>query len=203
LTDEECKQLIRIATGLPDLDITLVSVLPWDTTSLVADRYREGRVYLAGDAAHLIPPAGAFGANTGIQDAHNLAWKLAFVLNGSAGPGLLDTYEAERKPVAEMTADQAMRRWLSWENNTKPDYVDDLTVIFGSQYVSTAIDHAEPRPLQLALDGTPGTRVPHSWVDEETSTVDLIGSGFTLLYGEDRHGRSCTRPAGRLRRVAV
>jgi 2-polyprenyl-6-methoxyphenol hydroxylase-like FAD-dependent oxidoreductase len=65
----------------------------------VARAYRCNRVFLAGDAAHVWPPTGGLGANTGIQDAHNLAWKLAMVLRGDADEGLLDSYEAERRPV--------------------------------------------------------------------------------------------------------
>jgi 2-polyprenyl-6-methoxyphenol hydroxylase-like FAD-dependent oxidoreductase len=66
--------------------------------ALVAERYRDGRVFLAGDAAHHMPPTGGFGLNTGVQDVHNLAWKLAAVLHGWAGADLLDSYEAERLP---------------------------------------------------------------------------------------------------------
>ena len=73
-----------------------------------AERFRAGRVFLAGDAAHLIPPVGGYGMNTGIQDAHNLAWKLAGVLAGWAGPSLLETYEAERQPVARFVTGQAL-----------------------------------------------------------------------------------------------
>ncbi|TCO65909.1 FAD-dependent monooxygenase [Actinocrispum wychmicini] len=182
-TDEYCTRLIRVATGQPDLDVKLVSVAPWETTSAVAAKYRAGRVFLAGDAAHLIPPAGAFGANTGIQDAHNLAWKLAYVLNGMAGPALLDTYEAERRPVAEMTTDQAMRRWQTWMNHNPMPFAEDLAVMYGTQYVSSAVDHPGPaRPLELNLDGTPGTRVPHAWLPDGRSTLDLVGPDFALLH---------------------
>src|SRR5262249_22185232 len=135
-TDEYCKELIRVATGRPDLDIELESVAPWETTSLVADKYRVGRVFLAGGGRPPQRPAGGFGANTGIQDGYNLAWKLAYVLNGLASPALLDTYEAERKPVAEMTTDQGMRRWHNWVSPDLMPIVDEHTVIFGAQYVS-------------------------------------------------------------------
>ena len=73
----------------------------------MAERYRVGRVFLAGDAAHHMPPTGGFGMNTGVQDVHNLAWKLAAVLHGWAGPGLLDTYEAERLPYGRAITEQA------------------------------------------------------------------------------------------------
>ncbi len=71
----------------------------------VAASFRKGRVLLVGDSAHRFPPNGGYGMNSGIQDAHNLAWKLAFVLTGRAGARLLDSYESERRPVAESNAD--------------------------------------------------------------------------------------------------
>jgi hypothetical protein len=81
-------------------------VLRWRHEHAVADRWRVGRILLAGDAAHRFPPHGGFGMNNGIQDSANLAWKLAAVLRGEAGEELLDTYEAERKPVARYNAEQ-------------------------------------------------------------------------------------------------
>ncbi len=99
-TPARCVALIKAAIGLPDLDVEILSVLPWEGAALIADRFQAGRAFLVGDAAHVMPPAGGFGLNTGVQDAHNLAWKLALVLKGTADPALLDTYEAERRPVA-------------------------------------------------------------------------------------------------------
>jgi hypothetical protein len=74
----------------------------------IVDRYREGRVFVAGDAAHLHPPAGGQGMNTGIQDAWNLGWKLALAVRGEAAPGLLDSYDAERRPAGKMIVDRAV-----------------------------------------------------------------------------------------------
>jgi 2-polyprenyl-6-methoxyphenol hydroxylase-like FAD-dependent oxidoreductase len=76
-----------------------------DLSRQVAAKFSSGLVFLIGDAAHRFPPNGGFGMNSGIQDAHNLAWKLKFVFDGSAGSGLLDTYDMERRPVAESNAD--------------------------------------------------------------------------------------------------
>lgn len=109
-TDERCIAHIRAAAGVPDLDVQITGSAPWHAAERVADRYREGRVFLAGDSAHEMSPTGAFGSNTGIQDAHNLAWKLALVLDGRADPALLDSYEAERRPVALATAARASTR---------------------------------------------------------------------------------------------
>ncbi|GAB3258996.1 FAD-dependent monooxygenase [Kineosporia babensis] len=90
---------IREVLGLPELVVDLHHVTNWTLESLMADRYRVGRVLLAGDAVHRQPPTVGLGLNTGIQDAHNLAWKLAAVLSGQADDSLLDTYEAERLPI--------------------------------------------------------------------------------------------------------
>ncbi|MCF2531063.1 FAD-dependent oxidoreductase [Yinghuangia soli] len=109
-TDERCIAHIRAAAGVADLDVQITGTAPWHAAERVADRYRDGRVFLAGDSAHEMSPTGAFGSNTGIQDAHNLAWKLAAVLNGHARPELLDSYEAERRPVALATAARASTR---------------------------------------------------------------------------------------------
>src|SRR6266545_3067348 len=90
---ERLVELVRAAAGVPDLPVTIDGVARWRATSDVAQRFQDGRVFLAGDAAHLMPPNGGYGGNTGIHDGHNLAWKLAMVLKGIADPALLDTYE--------------------------------------------------------------------------------------------------------------
>ncbi|WP_018215340.1 FAD-dependent monooxygenase [Salinispora vitiensis] len=99
---------IREVLGLPDLELTLRQVTNWSVESLVADQYRVGRVLLAGDAAHRQPPTVGLGLNTGIQDAHNLAWKLAAVLTGRAPDSLLDTYQVERHPIGRHNVDWAV-----------------------------------------------------------------------------------------------
>ncbi|MFC7940700.1 FAD-dependent oxidoreductase [Streptomyces sp. NPDC057387] len=109
-TDERCAAHIRRAVGDPDLDVEITGKAPWHAAQRVARSYRSGRVLLAGDSAHEMSPTGAFGSNTGIQDAHNLAWKLAAVLEGWAGEPLLDTYDTERRPVAEATSARAAHR---------------------------------------------------------------------------------------------
>jgi hypothetical protein len=84
-----------------DIPYEIISVLPWTCRSIVADRYRRGPVFLAGDAVHQHSPAGGFGMNTGMGDAFDLGWKLAAMIEGWGGPGLLDSYQAERRPVAQ------------------------------------------------------------------------------------------------------
>src|ERR1700719_807118 len=98
-TPELCAALIRQAVGIPELEVTVLGVGPWEASAVVAARYRDGSVFLAGDAAHEMPPTGGFGLNTGVQDVHNLAWKIAAVLRGRADETLLDSYHAERQPL--------------------------------------------------------------------------------------------------------
>src|SRR5665213_449389 len=100
LNEERSRELVHAALGTKDVAVTIEDVMPWQSVADVAERFQQGRVFLAGDAAHVMPPYGGFGGNTGIADAHNLAWKLALVVQGKAGAGLLSTYEPERRPVA-------------------------------------------------------------------------------------------------------
>ncbi|MGR6920276.1 FAD-dependent oxidoreductase [[Actinomadura] parvosata] len=202
-TERHCADLVRRAVGIPDLDLTLVppvagwSPKPMDVTlgAAVARRYRAGRVLFAGDAAHVFPPTGSYGASTGIADAHNLAWKLAAVLKGQAGPSLLDTYEQERRPVAELTLGQTMRLLHARHEGTADDLtaVDDLAMIFGYRYDSPAV-HTEPHTSRELIEdprkpsGRPGLRAPHVWLDREgarISTLDLFTGAFVALVAPD------------------
>jgi 2-polyprenyl-6-methoxyphenol hydroxylase-like FAD-dependent oxidoreductase len=105
-TTDEIHTLIRRAVGR-DFDYEILTVMPWVRRELVAERYGEGRVHLAGDAVHMLSPTGAFGMNTGIQDAVDLSWKLAAVLQGWGGPHLLASYDAERRPIGHRNVREA------------------------------------------------------------------------------------------------
>jgi putative polyketide hydroxylase len=96
--------ILQKVIGLPDIAIRIISILPWQPTIKVVKEMQHGRIFLAGDAAHVMTPYGGKGANTGIQDAHNIAWKLAAVMRGIASPGLLHTYTEERQPVGLVNA---------------------------------------------------------------------------------------------------
>ncbi|MGW6425075.1 FAD-dependent monooxygenase [Nocardia sp. NPDC055053] len=98
----------RTLIGDPSAEVRLKGVSKWQVNNVVATDYRRGRVFLAGDAAHRHPPAGGLGSNTSIQDAYNLAWKLANVISGQAGEGLLDSYSQERRPVGKQIVDRAI-----------------------------------------------------------------------------------------------
>jgi 2,4-dichlorophenol 6-monooxygenase len=104
---------LRELLKLPELDITVHKVSHWILEGVLADRYQVGRVFLAGDAAHRHPPTTGLGLNTAIQDAHNLAWKLAAVLDGRAGPELLDSYQSERQAIGMRNVDWAMFTFLN------------------------------------------------------------------------------------------
>jgi 2,4-dichlorophenol 6-monooxygenase len=107
-TDEKCLGLIERAVGQPLPQTTIENISPWVMTAQVAKAYRKGRVFLAGDSAHRIPPAGGLGLNTGVGDVQNLTWKLAAVMKGAAGDALLDSYEIERQPIARINNEQSL-----------------------------------------------------------------------------------------------
>ncbi|MFI1936125.1 FAD-dependent oxidoreductase [Streptomyces purpureus] len=213
-TDERCIEHIRRAIGAPDLDVEITGKAPWHAAQRVATRYGVGRVFLAGDSAHEMSPTGAFGSNTGVQDAHNLAWKLAAVLSGAAGPGLLETYEAERLPVARATSARAAARSVE---HSHPGYAPApgagggrqggvLTVAMGYRYNSGAVIGVDPQrpvvPERMEVSAEPGTRAPHLWLRGpagRTSTIDLYETSFVLLSSEGTGwGRAARRVAEEL-----
>lgn len=195
-SDERCIAYVREALGAPDLPVEIENVQRWNACAQWASRLRDGRVFIVGDAAHNMPPTGGFGGNTGVQDGHNLVWKLAAVLDGSAGAELLDTYDAERFPVTELTVEQAYTRYVLrlapelGKDNLVP-IVPEVTVELGYVYRSAAIasdpgDDCAAVENPLEPSGRPGTRAPHLTVvrdGEEISLLDLYGGGFVLLVG--------------------
>ncbi|WP_328781449.1 FAD-dependent monooxygenase [Streptomyces canus] len=201
-TDERCVEHIRRAVGVADLDVQITGRAPWHAAQRVARSYRAGRVFLAGDSAHEMSPTGAFGSNTGIQDAHNLAWKLAAVHGGWAGESLLDTYDAERRPVAEATSARAAARSVE---HSHPGFAPSpgagggggpqrgiLNVALGYRYPQGAVVGTDPAtpvvPERLDLSGEPGSRAPHMAVrhrGERISTLDLYETSFVLLSAAD------------------
>jgi hypothetical protein len=197
-----------VAAGVPDLEVKILGVDPWVAAAEVAERYHAGRIFLAGDAAHLMPPTGGFGLNTGVQDAHNLAWKLAGVMKGWAQPALLDTYEAERLPYGRYVTEQCLETAISMGRNrrssegasepaklARPEFHNEFGMMFGATYSSPAVipdGTALPVVKNPVADyvpcARPGSRAPHVWLEREgrrLSTHDLVDFRYTLFAGPD------------------
>jgi putative polyketide hydroxylase len=201
-TPEYCREVLTKAIG-ERIELEIIETAAWQPYEQVADQFQCGRVFLVGDCGHTMPPFKAGGANTAIQSAHNLAWKLAAVLGGEADPALLTTFHAERHPVGRFAARQSLTgptvgllRLEDEGPRLPPDEEASMfSLLVGYQYRSAAVvtdepARADPDVVSLVdeLRGQPGTRVPHVWVQDggrTVSTLDLLGRGFTLLTGED------------------
>jgi putative polyketide hydroxylase len=201
-TPEFCVKLIRQGVGMPDLAVSVLGVSPWEASAIVADRYRVGDVFLAGDAAHEMPPTGGFGLNTGVQDVHNLAWKIAAVLRGKADESLLDSYDAERRPFGQIVTQNSLANALSMGRNARQsnvlprrEFLNEQGLIFGASYDSMAVlpDGTPPVAVDDPVtdyipSARPGSRAPHVRLTrghEQISTIDLFGPRFVLLAGRD------------------
>ena len=221
-TPERCVEMVRLAAGVPDLAVEVLGISPWTAAARVAARYRQGRVLLAGDAAHEMPPTGGFGLNTGVGDVHNLAWKIAAVLAGHAGDGLLDTYDAERRPAGRLITEQSLVNTMSMGRTdrrvtgpvtARPEYLNEQGLIFGITYESRAVvPDGSPAPdltdpvTQYVPSGRPGGRAPHVWLGSDggaPSTLDAI-DGFTLFTGPGgRAWREEAERASQRRRLPI
>jgi 2-polyprenyl-6-methoxyphenol hydroxylase-like FAD-dependent oxidoreductase len=200
--ERDGQRIIRAALGL-DTPVRILSRDPWTARMQQVDQSRVGRVFLAGDAAHLNPPFGGHGLNTGFGDAVDLGWKLAAVLDGWGGPTLLDSYAAERRPVqdrviAEATANMRVlpTELLSADldadgpvgdraraaahvriQQTKYAEFHALDLVLGSGY-----DHSPVvAPGTPSAVPRPGYRLPHRWLAPGHSIFDTLGVGFSLV----------------------
>jgi putative polyketide hydroxylase len=199
-TPERAVELVRMAVGVPDLRVKILSIAPWTASAHVAEQYCHGRVFLAGDAAHEMPPTGGFGLNTGVQDVHNLIWKLAAVLGGVARSSLLNTYHDERQPVGTAITQQSLNNSISMGRVgglasgsavARPEFLNEQGMIFGASYTSKAVIPDGTAAQVLANPVTdyipsarPGSRAPHVWLQRDgarISTTDVVGDGFVLL----------------------
>ncbi|MGH3811716.1 MAG: FAD-dependent monooxygenase [Pseudonocardiaceae bacterium] len=187
---ERCVAVIHGAFGRCDIPVEIEDITSWEQSVAVADRFRSDRVFLVGDSAHVWSPAGGIGANTGVQDAHNLAWKLAAVIGGWAGPSLLDSYEPERWPIAtELARLTELRQERRTGSNPQDDRADDLLWTLGQRYWSGAIIGAEHDTVfgaELDLRAQTGTRAPHLWLERDVARIsghDLFHDTFVLLTG--------------------
>ncbi|MET3984581.1 FAD-dependent oxidoreductase [Streptomyces sp. PvR034] len=196
-------KLIEAAIGTSVEGLRVHSVRNWVMGSTGLDSWRsaDGRVLAAGDAAHTFPPTGGFGMNTGIQDAHNLAWKLAAVLHGGAPDTLLDSYERERRPVAEFNARHSesnalQKRALLQSDVEQAEFARNIEqhrphFDFEGQALGFTYAPGPGEPVVQDIvtyrpTARAGHRAPHAWLDRDgdrISTTDLNRSGFSLLTG--------------------
>src|SRR5918994_1650208 len=154
----ELTRLIRTAAGVPDLDLRIHEIRTFKFAAEIAERCRSGSAFLIGDAAHRVSPRGGTGMNTAIADGYDLGWKLSWALKGWAGEELLDTYEAERRPVVAHNVERSVD-----ERGSYRDPNDEIHIDLGG-------------------------RIAHLWVETErgrVSTLDLVGDGLTLFTGPD------------------
>ncbi|HEX3787313.1 MAG TPA: FAD-dependent oxidoreductase [Pseudonocardiaceae bacterium] len=195
-TQQRLTELIRIALDEPDLAPHLLSVQSWEMAARVAEKFRVGRIFLAGDAAKVTPPTGGLGGNTAIGDGYDLGWKLAAVLHGEAGAGLLDSYQPERRPYAEQVVNLSLHNAKARLNpeldlTGLPEPLDMFELSFGYRVRSEAvlISDNDPAPAEdpHRPSGRPGFRAPHVRLlrdGVELSTIDLFGDGWVLLTAE-------------------
>ena len=194
---EQAAELVRKGAGVPDLEVDIVGVMAWTMQADWAERMQRGGVFLAGDAAHRMTPAGGRGLNTGVQDVHNLCWKIGAVVHGWADPALLDTYEAERMPVGQFNTRRSMDLMIG---KVEEDEQSTRQADLGFEYHSAAvIDDCE---TSAECGGArAGGRAPHVWVGDASarrSLLDDFGSGFVLLTSElDRHWSAAARKIAR------
>jgi len=230
-THERARAWIRAAVGVDGLEPEVLSLGLWKLNATVAERFVQGRVLLCGDAAHQFPPTGGLGVNTGLQGMHNAMWKLAWFVLGCAGWPLVETYETERRGVAQRITSQSLqnsihvaqigaaatrgaRSALTAEQVVTESrrYGNHLGVEFGSVYQSGAVVADGTQPPSVAdsysdyvPSATPGARAPHVWLghpETRLSTLDLFGSAFTLLAGPGG-GAWCTVAAEVERELGV
>lgn len=210
--DVEIGKFLAPYIGVEGIPTTKISTSVWRMSKQVAATYRKGRVLLAGDAAHRFPPTGGFGLNSGVQDAHNLAWKLAYVMKGLADEKLIDTYDVERRPVAQSNAD-----W-SYYNSLRMTMVEQATRSGNQDRIDFWIRdmdnhlHSVGQSLGFAYDAgavipdgstrlaynprvytpidRPGSRFPHRWMnaDRTETTLDWFDQEFVLVTGPEADG---------------
>lgn len=209
---DEAHRWVHEAIGA-EVEVEILRAQPWSGHRVVARNYGEGRVFLAGDAAHLLWPKGGFGANTGIGDAVDLGWKLAAVLAGWGGNHLLEGYEAERRPIAVRNVTEASSNWTA-DAEIVPDPVlneqsprgdaarartgalierlrgkefRSIGVQLGYRYrgsplcVTDGSPEPPDEPDRYVPSTWPGSRAPHAWLPDGSSTLDHFGPGFVLV----------------------
>ena len=189
-------ELITSLVGAP-VDHEVLASDPWTARLLIADTFRDRRVFLVGESAHVNPPWGGHGFNTCVGDAVNVAWKIAAVEQGWAPPGLLGSYEPERRGVVEQTLASAgaNMRNLAGDlprdeqaiQSAKRTEFYSLGLVLGYSYAGSPVVQPAPRPpavtdvTSYTPAAEPGARLPHEWLPDGSSLYDRLGTGFTLL----------------------
>lgn len=196
-TDDFCLEFVKNLINDPKVEVRFINKAFWTMAALIAKQYRVGKVFFAGDAAHRLPPTGGFGMNTGIQDAHNLAWKLSMVIKGQAEDSLLESYFLERHQIAKTNTfwsrnnakrferiftalaqgdlavfEEALKDQANHINNI----LLDLGFVYGYEYQNTQEAYKPTTKI--------GARAPHCWLSDENgqkSTLDLYLNEFVLV----------------------
>lgn len=210
-TKQDCEDLVRTGLGVPDLELAVAGTGRTEIVCDVADRFSAGRVHLIGDAARTVPAPGGLGGNTAIADGFYLAWKLAMVVRGQAGPALLDSHDSERRPVSDMIAEQQYSNTVErlgpeLDDGTHVPQIPPVVQVFGYRCVQGAVvrepdDAGELLEDPTAPTGRPGSRgpcVPVRGDGAATTTTALFGAGFVLLAGRlDTHWAKAGREVAR------
>ena len=210
ISDDEARGYVDRALGM-SVEYEIRSISYWTRREMVADRYGDGRVLIAGDCAHLNGPEGGYGMNTGMGDAMDLGWKLWAHTAGWGGPGLMASYETERRPIALRNVAEATKNLRNHEVDY-PGLLSDTDdgdaqrrecgaqiesdgqrrhghngLALGFRYQSPLIrpsNEGEPPvddTANFVPSSFPGCRAPHHWLDGDKSIIDLFGGGFVLL----------------------
>jgi len=204
-TREKCIEIVKSIIDDENIDVKLINRNFWNMAALNADTYATKRIFLTGDAAHRLPPTGGFGMNTGIQDAHNLAWKLAYLIKGYANEGILESYQLERQPIAKANidwsasnADRIVKIFMALEAGdtalaetliqSQEQHLNNLGLDIGFIYREGLLIHDDSRYEIDLVDykpsGTPGVRAPHvelKFGDKLLSTLDFFDKHFVVL----------------------
>lgn len=201
LTKEAGIQLVRATVDEPTLPVKVINISKWEMAALNAQQYRHGRIFLCGDAAHRIPPTGGMGMNTGIGDAHNLAWKIAYLIQGYADQTLLDSYEQERKPLAQTTIDWSVinanrlrtifQSLIDGNSNAFYEGLKEQAKHINHIGLDIGFIYGESQqfdPNAYKSKAIVGMRAPHCWLsynNQTISTIDLFEKNYVLLAGEN------------------
>lgn len=169
--------------NIPELKIKVRKISHWIIEAVLADRYREGRIFIAGDAAHRRPPTTGLGLNTSIEDSLNLAWKLAMVLQGKASPDLLDAYESERRPIGKRTT--------SWGLFT----FQNTSVINAALGLMPGQKEANQRRFELLFEDSEQGRTLHAQVKYMIESQKIEFSAHDLELGF-KYESGCLIPDG-------